>query len=73
MNLGENFIQARKKAGLSVYMLSKLSGVTEVHIYQIEKGITRNPGVVTLSKLLKVMNTTLDEVVSGEEKRKDVV
>lgn len=64
MNIAKKITDARMKKNLSVYELSRKSGVTQVHIHQIEKGITQNPGVVTLAKLSKVLNVSIDEIIN---------
>lgn len=64
MNIAQKIIDARQKSNISVYELSKISGITQVHIHQIEKGITKNPGVVTLYKLAKALNTTIEELIN---------
>lgn len=64
MNIAEKIVEARKKQKISVYELSKISGVTQVHIHQIENGITKNPGVVTLYKISKVLGITIDELIN---------
>lgn len=69
MNIGGKLVQARENMKLSVYELSKLTGVTQVHIHQIEKGITRNPGVVTLKRIAKILNITLDYLLAEETEK----
>lgn len=66
MNISQNLSQARANKNISVYELSKLSGVTQVHIHQIEKGITKNPGVVTLKKLSNVLSIKLDDLLKDD-------
>lgn len=72
MSIGERVRQARNNKGISVYKLSALAGVTQNHIHQIEKGITNNPGVVTLKKISNVLNITLDELLGFEKTNKKV-
>lgn len=64
MNIAQKVIEARIKQNISVYELSKISGVTQVHIHQIEKGETKNPGVITLYKLAKALNTTINDLLN---------
>lgn len=64
MNIAQKIIEARQKQNLSVYELSRISGVTQVHIHKIEKGTTKNPGVVTLCKLAKALNTTINDLLN---------
>ena len=50
----------KKAKKISVYKLSKISGISENHIHNIEKGIN-DPNIRTLNKILKSMEITLAE------------
>jgi len=58
----------RKKEGLSINTLAKLSGVSKANISNIENGKNTNPGVETVDKLakpLKIFKEDLEETPRG--------
>nr|WP_029423477.1 helix-turn-helix transcriptional regulator [Alicyclobacillus macrosporangiidus] len=57
----------RKAKGLTQADLSKLSGVPQSVISDIETGTAKNPTVTVLAKLAKALGVTLDELVDMEE------
>lgn len=60
--LSENLKNAREKQRYTVKELSKLTGVSESTINNIENGRNENPGIqilIELSKVLKVAVSTL--------------
>lgn len=60
MNIAEQLKKIRKQKKISVYKLSKISGISENYIHNIEKGIN-DPNIRTLNKILKSMEITLAE------------
>jgi len=52
MDIAERLKSTRKARNLSVYKLSQLSGVSETHIRDLERG-DRNPSFDTLHRLVK--------------------
>lgn len=61
MDISERLKNLRKAKNLSVYKLSQLSGVSETHIRDLERG-DRNPSVDTLSRLVEPMGLSLSEL-----------
>ncbi|TQR28356.1 XRE family transcriptional regulator [Lysinibacillus sphaericus] len=57
MLTGEEIRQRRKSRGLSISQLSKLSGVSQPYISQIESG-ERNASVKTLNKLVEILGVS---------------
>lgn len=51
MDISERLKSLRKAKDMSVYKLSQLSGVSETHIRDLERG-DRNPSFDTLSRLV---------------------
>ena len=51
---------ARERKDISVYQLSKMSGISETHIRDLERG-DRNPSFSTLDRLTKPLGISLSE------------
>ncbi|HHW43811.1 MAG TPA: helix-turn-helix transcriptional regulator [Desulfotomaculum sp.] len=60
--LGHNLKKIRQNKGLSQLKLSKLSGVAQSSISEIESGKS-NPNISTLRKLANVLEISLDELL----------
>lgn len=56
-----------KKRGISVNKLANMSDVKQSTLDNIMRGITKNPGVVTLHKIAIAFNMTLAEFLDFEE------
>ena len=63
MDISKRLKDIRQSKDISVYKLSQLSGVSETHIRDLERG-DRNPSFDTLSKLAKPMGLSLPELVN---------
>ena len=55
-----------KPVNFSVYKLSQLSGVSETHIRDLERG-DRNPSFDTLNRLVKPLGLTLADLLNDSE------
>lgn len=66
MDIAERLKSVRTSKNISVYKLSQLSGVSETHIRDLERG-DRNPSFDTLSRLMKPMGLSLSELVSESD------
>jgi transcriptional regulator with XRE-family HTH domain len=53
----------REKAGLSQNQLSKLSGVPQSVICDIESGKTKAPRIDTLQAIAEVLKMSIDELI----------
>lgn len=58
----EKISDMRKKAGLSLDELSKLSGVPKGTLSKISAGITKNPSIETIKSIVHCMGYTLDDL-----------
>lgn len=58
--IGQRLHSLRELKNISIYKLSKLSGVSEGHIRNLENGI-KTPNVVTLKLLTEGLNISLSE------------
>ena len=66
MDISKRLKTIRQSKDISVYKLSQLSGVSETHIRDLERG-DRNPSFDTLSKLAKPMGLSLSELVNESD------
>ena len=66
MDIAERLKKARTAKNLSVYKLSQISGVSETHIRDLERG-DRNPSFDTLSRLVKPLGLSLAEMFRDSE------
>lgn len=63
--MGERIRQRREGQGLTQLQLAKLVGVTKGAVSQWELGGTKNIKLVTFLKLVEVLHTSTDYLVSG--------
>jgi transcriptional regulator with XRE-family HTH domain len=66
MRLGNNILKLSRKLNLNQRELAKLVGVTETTMSRYING-TREPNLETLSKLVEVLQTTIDDLVGVQE------
>ncbi len=66
MDIAERLKRARKTKNLSVYKLSQITGVSETHIRDLERG-DRNPSFDTLSRLVKPLGLSLADMFNESE------
>lgn len=66
MNIGERLYYWRNLKQTSVYKLSKISGVSENHIRNIENG-KKQPTIKTLQALTDGLNITLSEFFNNKK------
>ncbi len=66
MDIAERLKTARKAKDLSVYKLSQLTGVSETHIRDLERG-DRNPSFDTLNRLVKPLGLSLADMFKESE------
>ena len=66
MDISKRLKDVRKAKKISVYKLSQLSGVSETHIRDLERG-DKNPSIDTLSKLALPLGLTLSELLNDAE------
>ncbi|ANS87585.1 hypothetical protein VSVS12_03893 [Vibrio scophthalmi] len=67
MNLGENIKLKRELLGISRAELIDRSGVSTAQMSRIERGEQKNPNLETLVAIATALNTSIDEIVFGEE------
>lgn len=72
MNLGENIKRKRELLGMNRAELIERSGVSTAQMSRIERGEQKNPNLETLVAIATALNTSLDEIVFGEESASSV-
>lgn len=63
MDISSRLKALRKAKNISVYRLAQLSGVSETHIRDLERG-DRNPSFDTLDRLAKPLGMNLSELLN---------
>lgn len=63
MNIAKRLKDVRKAKDISVYRLSQLSGVSETHIRDLERG-DKNPSLDTLSRIAAPLGISLPELLN---------
>lgn len=61
--LKDNVTRYRTKLGISILELARRSGVSRDVLYQIENGKRHNVQMVTIEKLAKTFNTTVQDLI----------
>lgn len=56
-----------KQRGIAINKLATMSGVSQSTLDNIVRGITKNPGVMTIHKLAIAFNMTLAEFLDFDE------
>lgn len=66
MNISERLKKVRKSKNISIYKLSKQSGISETHIRDLERG-DRNPSFDTLNRLVEPLGLSLSELFNESD------
>ena len=66
MDIAERLKKARIANNMTVYKLSQISGISETHIRDLERG-DRNPSFDTLSRLAKPLRLSMSELFNESE------
>lgn len=65
MDIAEKLKTTRKSKKISVYKLSQMSGISETHIRDLERG-DRNPSFDTLDRLAKPLGLSLADLLKED-------
>lgn len=57
----------RRKRGWTQGELSKRSTVPQPMICEIENGVTKNPGILTMHRLAKALRCTVDDLIEEDD------
>lgn len=66
MNVGQRLRELRRLKNMSVYQLHQISGISEAHIRNLERG-SKNSSVETLQILVKSLGITMSEFFNVNE------
>ena len=61
--LSQTIAKARAKKGISLRELTRLTGVQNSHLSELETGKRPNPPWLTLAKVAKALNVRLDPLL----------
>ena len=66
MDIASRLKKIRTSKGCSVYKLSQISGVSETHIRDLERG-DRNPSLDTIDRIAKTFGMSVSELLNENE------
>lgn len=66
MKIKENLIKLRCSKNISVYQLSKETGLNESIIRKIESGERTNPSIRTIAKLCECLEISIDDFIYND-------
>lgn len=61
--LSKNIIEMAKEKNITMYRIAKESNLSTSYVWEICKGKRENPSVAVISKIAKVLDTTIDELI----------
>ena len=67
--IGERIKLLREKKGYTLTQLADLAGVSKSYLSYIERNLQTNPSLQLLSKLAITLETTLEYLLNGGEKK----
>lgn len=62
--LSENITKIAKEKNITMYRIAKDSDLSMSYVWEICKGKRENPSIAVISKIAKVLNTTVDKLIS---------
>jgi transcriptional regulator with XRE-family HTH domain len=65
MQIGEKLFNLRQKSGESLQQVADAVGVSKAHVWELEKGRSKNPSFDLVRKLAKHFGVTID-VLTGD-------
>lgn len=65
--LGRKLKELREHVGISQTELSKLTGISNVYISNIENGIKKNPSMELIQKIADALGVSINEFFSNEK------
>ena len=63
MQIGERLFSLRQKSGESLQQVADSAGVSKAHVWELEKGRSRNPSFELVRKLAAHFNVSMDVLV----------
>ena len=62
--LSRNITEIAKEKNITMYRIAKESNLSISYVWEICKGKRANPSIAVISKIAKVLDTTIDELIS---------
>lgn len=62
--LSKNITKIAKEKNITMYRIAKDSNLSMSYVWEICKGKRENPSIAVISKIAKVLDTTIDELIS---------
>jgi transcriptional regulator with XRE-family HTH domain len=72
MTIGENIKLKRESIGMSRSELIDKAGISTAQVSRIERGEQKNPNLETLVAISTALNTSIDEIVFGDQSTSSV-
>lgn len=69
--VGENLRKIRIKKNITQSEISKLTGISNVYLSNLEKGIKKNPSIKILEKIASALNVSVDEFFKEDVQKED--
>lgn len=63
--LSKNITEMAKEKNITMYRIAKESNLSISYVWEICKGKRENPSIAVISKIAKVLDTTIDELIRG--------
>lgn len=63
-NISRNISRIAKEKNLTMYRIAKDGNLSMSYVWEICKGKRENPSITVISKIAKVLGTTVDELIS---------
>lgn len=67
MNIGERLFSLRQKSNQSLQQVADAIGISKAHIWELEKGRSKNPSFELVRKLAGHFGVSIDELVGVAE------
>lgn len=65
-NVGERIKKIRESKGIKQVWVARQTGLNRTYLYQLERGIIKNPSMETLNKIAKALEISLSELIKEE-------
>lgn len=61
--LSQNILKVMEEKNITMYRIAKDSGLSMSYVWEICKGKRKNPSIEVTSKIAKVLNISIDELI----------
>lgn len=66
MQIGERLFNLRQKSGESLQQVADATGMSKAHVWDLEKGRSKNPAFELVRKLAEHFNVSIDVLIGTE-------